>query len=105
MTIKISLRRLIVVLLFVYALASYPCNYYMMRAEWGCYNNDPGLYWVDYIWRTRGDARYGPALEYRGASLLLSPITAPVTAVTEASKRTFMEGPYAPRKKPDGVGR
>ena len=64
-------------ILMVLLIVSYPFNWYMMKEGVGCYNNDPNCQWED----SNRNKHTGPSQGNRFASLLFSPITAPVNGI------------------------
>jgi len=87
MEIRINRTRLIVTLVVIYVILSYPFNWYAMRNEWGVYSNDPNAICTIHC-------THGGCMTCRGGSLFLSPLTLPgmyVNFLIRATDPNFKE--------------
>ena len=59
----------------------------MMKEGVGCYNNDPNYTWIN----DRREPQKGPDYNSRFASLIFSPITAPINGIWWAANSSGKE--------------
>jgi len=82
MEIRINRIRLIVTLVVIYVILSYPFNWYAMKNEWSIYNNNPS------VERDCSHGGKGACHICRGPLLLFSPLTLPGVWISFAVSAT-----------------